>query len=66
MKTQMFRVWVLGVAGAVLTLGTGCQQQEARAEVPDVDKLVPELALETNAPPPIEVAGAPALEKANT
>src|SRR5262245_3110520 len=63
MKTQTFRVWVLGVAGAVMALGTGCQQPEARAEVPEVDKLVPELALATNAPPPIEVAGSPPLEK---
>src|SRR5437867_7756123 len=64
MKTQMFRVWALGVAGAVLVLGTGCQQQEARAEVPEIEKIVPEIALETNPVP--EVAGAPALEKANT
>jgi len=44
MKTRMFRVWVLGVAITSLALGTGCQEDQARAEVPDIDKLVPELA----------------------
>jgi hypothetical protein len=44
MKTQMSRVFVLGVAIVGLALGTGCQEDQARAEVPDIDKLVPELA----------------------
>src|SRR5687768_11125801 len=43
MKTQMSRVWVLGVAIVGLALGTGCEEDQARAEVPDIDKLVPEL-----------------------
>jgi hypothetical protein len=64
MKTHLFRVWALGVAGAVLVLGTGCQQQEARAEVPEVDRIVPEIAVEPT-PPAIEVAGGVALEKTN-
>jgi hypothetical protein len=68
MKTQMFRAWVLGVAISTLALGTGCHQDEARAEVPEGDKLVPELvpAHADPALPParIDIDTAEALERA--
>jgi hypothetical protein len=70
MKTQMFRAWVLGVAITTLALGTGCHSDEARAEVPDADKLVPELApanvAPDLAPPParIDLDTAEAIERA--
>jgi hypothetical protein len=45
-------------------LGAGCQQQEARADVPEIDKIVPEIAVDPT-PPAIEVTGGVALEKTN-
>src|SRR4026209_2234950 len=77
MKTQLFRVWALGVGITTIILGAGCQQQEARAEVPG-DQLVPQIApadlpgATTVAPDdatkfeaPVNLAGAPDLEKTN-
>jgi hypothetical protein len=69
MKTQMSRMWVLGVAIVGLALGAGCQEDQARAQVPDIDKLVPELAPTASttavepAATPLDVAAAD-LEKA--
>src|SRR5687767_15079171 len=67
MRTQMFRVWALGVAVASLGFGTGCQQREARAAEPTFTDLVPQV---TDATPPAEApaplpdaVGAPGLEK---
>jgi hypothetical protein len=81
MKTQLFRVWALGVAITSIVLGVGCQQQQARAEVPSADQLVPEVvpadlttsvagapddATKFEAPvAPVNLAGAPDLEKTN-
>jgi hypothetical protein len=81
MKTQLFRVWALGVGITTIVLGAGCQQQEARAEVPSGDQLVPQIApanaaaLNAVAPDdatkfeapvaPVNLAGAPDLEKTN-
>src|SRR5688572_20303794 len=86
MKTQLFRVWALGVGITTIILGAGCQQQEARAEVPSGDQLVPQIApagatgsaatsstaaasndaTKFEAPvAPVNLAGAPDLEKTN-
>src|SRR5687767_11538627 len=80
MKTQLFRVWALGVGMMTAVLGAGCQQQEARAEVPEVDQIVPQIAAadptKSNAAAPdatkfegpvapVNLAGAPELEKTN-
>ena len=82
MKTQSFRVWALGVVGiTTIVLGTGCHQQEARAEVPSADQIVPQIvpadptALNAAGPDdatrfeapvaPVNLAGAPDLEKTN-
>jgi hypothetical protein len=81
MKTQLFRVWALGVGITTIILGAGCQQQEARAEVPSADQIVPQIvpadpdsttaaapddATKFEAPvAPVNVAGAPDLEKTN-
>ena len=82
MKTQSFRVWALGVVGiTTIVLGTGCHQQEARAEVPSADQIVPQIVpadpttLNAAAPDdatkfeapvaPVNLAGAPDLEKTN-
>ena len=43
MKTQLFRVWALGVGITTIILGAGCQQQEARADIPAADKIVPQI-----------------------
>ena len=77
MKTQLFRVWALGVGITTIVLGAGCQQQEARAEVPSADQIVPQIApADSAAAPddatkfeapvaPVNLAGAPDLEKTN-
>ena len=81
MKTQLFRVWALGVGITTIILGAGCQQQEARAEIPPADQLVPQIApagatgsgaaalndaAKFEAPvAPVNLAGAPDLEKTN-
>lgn len=77
MKTQLFRVWALGVGITTIILGVGCQQQEARAEIPPADQIVPQIApAPTAAAPddatkfeapvaPVNLAGAPDLEKTN-
>jgi hypothetical protein len=80
MKTQLFRVWALGVGITTVLLGAGCQQQEARAEVPVADQVVPQIvaadppksnvavpdATKFEAPvAPVNLAGAPELERTN-
>ncbi len=72
MKSQMYRVSALGVVITVLALSTGCQHNQAQAQEPLADELVPNLtqtpqakpaveppkaAPETNAPPPRMVQG---------
>lgn len=74
MKTQMFRVWALGVAIVSLALATGCDEEQAPAEVPDAAQLVPQLAptdstpllanLEAE-PEPVFVGAAAAAETTN-
>lgn len=73
MKTQLFRVWALGVAVGTIALGSGCQAEKAQAEVPDLDQIVPEIVVADTSDAakgelpaaPVDLVAAPDLEKTN-
>src|SRR5688572_29518301 len=80
MKTQLFRVWALGVGITTIVLGAGCHQQSALADVPNADQIVPQIvgadAAQSNVAAPdatkfeapvgeVNLAAAPELEKTN-